>query len=162
MKTQDALNILGLPVTSTLEDIKSAYRKACKIYHPDINPAGLEMMKAVNSAFESLKDYAYSPDRTYQASELDYGSKLNTALNAIINFDVSIEVCGAWVWVTGNTFTIKDKLKALGFKFAIQKKAWYFRPEKYRSASRGGWSLDEIREKHGSQKIHSESQKMLQ
>jgi len=161
MKHQDALNTLGLPQRTTFEEIKSAYRKACKHYHPDINPAGEEMMKVINNAFEALQNYQYSEETDHE-EELEYGTRLNKALNAILHMGLSLEVCGAWIWVTGNTFSHKDKLKEHGFKFAPQKKAWYFRPNKYRSKSRGNWSLEEIREKHGSQHIRSKTQQRIQ
>ncbi|MFN7095305.1 MAG: J domain-containing protein [Burkholderiales bacterium] len=43
----------------TPADIKHAYRKACAIYHPDRNSAGLEMMKLVNKAYDIAKDYKH-------------------------------------------------------------------------------------------------------
>ena len=35
----------------------STYRAADLKYHPDKNPAGAEMMKLINAAFEVLKDF---------------------------------------------------------------------------------------------------------
>jgi len=45
MNIKDALSILGLTATADQNTIKAAYRKACTKYHPDRNPAGLEIMK---------------------------------------------------------------------------------------------------------------------
>lgn len=151
MKTQDALNILGISTQVTQDEIRNAYRKACKQYHPDINPAGLEMMKLVNLAFEALQDFTPLEDDSGQES--DYGNRLNQALNAILDFGLGIEVCGAWIWVTGDTFKYKDTLKVRGFKYAPKKQAWYFRPEKYKSSSRGSWTLDEIKERYGAHTV---------
>ncbi|MCP5115282.1 MAG: J domain-containing protein, partial [bacterium] len=76
---------------------------------------------------------------------------LNTALASIIDLvGLDIEICGAWVWVTGETFAHKDTLKAVCFKFAGKKKAWYFRPENWKSKSRGDTTLDDIRDLYGS------------
>ena len=41
----DAAKLLGLSGKITSEQVKEAYHKACKKYHPDVNPAGEEMMK---------------------------------------------------------------------------------------------------------------------
>jgi hypothetical protein len=72
-------------------------------------------------------------------------------LNAIIGLaGLDIEICGAWVWVGGNTYQHRATLKAAGFSFAGQKKRWYFRPEDWRSTSHGTTSMDDIRQRYGS------------
>jgi len=35
---------------------------------------------------------------------------------------VDIEICGAWVWVTGDTRTHKEVLKENGYKYASKRK----------------------------------------
>jgi molecular chaperone DnaJ len=47
-------DILGLDESATQEDIKKAYRKMSKKYHPDVNPEGEEMFKEVNEAYENI------------------------------------------------------------------------------------------------------------
>ena len=151
MKINDAASILGLRGDINPELVKAAYRRAAKKYHPDINPAGVEMMKVINDAFETLREFSGSIDDDQH--EEGYPEALNEALQAIIDLDgLEIEVCGAWVWVTGNTYEHKATLKEHGFRFAPKKKAWHYRPENWKSASRGNTTLDEIREKYGSQK----------
>ena len=54
-----------------------AYRRAAAKYHPDHNPAGLEMMKLVNVAYDTLKDY--EGDIESPESNNDYGEALNAA-----------------------------------------------------------------------------------
>jgi len=50
--------ILGVPINSTKEDIKKAYRRLAKIYHPDLSlinkKEAEEIFKKINSAYESL------------------------------------------------------------------------------------------------------------
>jgi hypothetical protein len=47
---------LGLPVNSSLEEIKKAYRKKARLYHPDINhlPEAKEMFIRVTEAYDFL------------------------------------------------------------------------------------------------------------
>ncbi len=155
---KDALNILNLPVTATLDMIKTAYRRASATYHPDRNPAGLEMMKLINAAYQALSDYIPS---TQKEETTDYGDKLNEALNAIIHLGLTIEICGSWLWVSGDTRPHKEILKTAGFKWAPKKCMWNFRPEDYKSFNRGKWSIDEIRAAHGSTQIKNKSYQQL-
>ncbi len=149
MQISDAANILRINGNITPQKVKKAFHEAAKKYHPDVNPAGEEMMKVVNSAFEVLKDY----EGIIEAEQGDdlYPEALNAALMAIISIiGIKIEICGAWVWVTGDTFKHKATLKENGFKYASKKKAWHFRPENWKSRSRGKSSMEEIRAKYGS------------
>jgi hypothetical protein len=43
-------------------------------------------------------------------------------------------------------------LKEAGFRFASKKKRWYFRPENWRSSSRGQYTMEDIRYKYGSER----------
>ena len=162
MNIYDAAKILGINNEITPEIVKQAYRKACLKYHPDRNPAGEEMMKAINNAYDALKNYTGSVSH----EKADFGDSLNDAINFAINLPgVIVELADAWLWLTGDTRLHKDKLKEFRcngeqFRWAPKKKAWYFRPSDYKSYSRGKYSLDEIREKHNS-KIITRRQKQL-
>ena len=52
--TQDPFSVLGVSPSSTEDEIKSAYRKLAKKYHPDLNPGDKvaeQKMKEVNEAY---------------------------------------------------------------------------------------------------------------
>ena len=153
MNIRDALSILGLSAAADQEAIKTAYRKACIKYHPDRNPAGLEMMKAVNVAYRFLVDVVYNgTDRPIdEAVNINFGDELNAVINAVIGLvGINIEVCGAWVWLSGNTRQHKDTIKAAGYWWACKKSAWYFRPPDYKSRNKGDWDMEKIRDAYGS------------
>ncbi len=83
MNIYDAIKILGiidLPEI-TKDDVKKAYRKASRNYHPDHNPSGEEMMKLVNEANSVLADARY-PISINADDNYDYGSEINSALKA--------------------------------------------------------------------------------
>jgi molecular chaperone DnaJ len=48
--------ILGVGETATQDEIKKAYRKLSKQYHPDVNPQGEEKFKEVSEAYEHIGD----------------------------------------------------------------------------------------------------------
>ena len=162
MKAIDALNVFGLRVDATFEMIKAAYRKACMQYHPDRNPAGLEMMKIVNAAYTALSDYQPESCSAGSEEDLNLGEDLNRALNAIITLGLTIEICGSWIWVSGDTRPHKETLKEAGYKWASKKLMWHFRPADYKSFNRGKWTINEIREKHGSVSVKSKTYMQLQ
>ena len=58
MADKNYYDILGLDKNASPEDIKSAYRKLAKQYHPDINkePGATERFKEINEAYECLSD----------------------------------------------------------------------------------------------------------
>ncbi len=159
MNIYDAIKILGITDLEeiTQEDVKKAYRQASRKYHPDCNPSGDEMMKLVNEANSVLENARY-PILVNSSDTYDYGAEINSALNAINNLqDLFIEVCGAWVWVSGETKAHKDVLKSQGFLFSGNKKMWYFRPKSQKCSWKGKsqFSIDEIRSKYGSQKVEN-------
>lgn len=155
MTPTQACDILGIEIGTEISTtvIVAAYRRAAMKYHPD-KGGSTEMMQAVNEAratLETCEAYTYTDD-----SEAGYGDSLNAAINAIITLPgLSIEICGLWGWVSGDTRTHKEVLKAAGYRWASKKFQWYFRPDGWKSSGRGGYSMDEIRATHGSKPVAS-------
>ncbi len=59
MPERDLYDILGVPRAATADEIKKAYRRLAKKYHPDVNPgdkAAEEKFKEVTAAAEVLND----------------------------------------------------------------------------------------------------------
>ena len=58
---EDPYKVLGLKQNASLDDVKKAYRKMAKLYHPDLHPDDPdihEKMNAVNEAYDMLTNPA--------------------------------------------------------------------------------------------------------
>jgi len=141
---------------NTIEELKKEYRKLAFKFHPD-RGGDEATMKAINAEYERLfKELNTTNEKGESKYNLDDGFR--EMINKIINLDgLEIEICGLWVWVSGNTKEHKDALKAAGFFWASKKKMWYWRPEEAKVRhSTGIKDMDYIRHMYGSEKISAE------
>lgn len=146
----------------TLDELKKAYRKLAAKFHPD-NSGSKEEMQALNAEYETLfakvKNIRSKADgTTYEKETNETPEMFKNIINAIINLNVTIDIVGSWVWVTGNTYAVKTILKEAGFKWANKKKAWYWHSEENTSNNRRYMSLDEIKNLHGCNNIKTEKE----
>ena len=59
MPNKDYYETLGVSKSASQDDIKSAYRKLAKLYHPDLHPNDpdcAQKFKEINEAYEVLGD----------------------------------------------------------------------------------------------------------
>ena len=69
---EDPYKVLGVSPDASDEEIKRAYRRLAKKYHPDLNPGDQEAarkMQEVNQAYERIKN----PEKTWQSGHNGYG-----------------------------------------------------------------------------------------
>ena len=137
---------------TNLEDLKKQYRKLAMEFHPD-RGGSEEVMQKINSEYERL----FAELKTAEDMEDDF----RAIIDALLNFDLTIEIIGTWIWVSGDTFAVKAQLKELGFKWASKKKAWYWHPGEYVKMHKKNFTLDEIKNMHGSQTLKTSSKKLL-
>lgn len=157
----------------SLEELRKQYKELLKKFHPD-NPTGsTEATQTINAEYDNLfkelkdrYDSAADSSRTaYDNMKYDFAEdeKLRELLQQVISFvGINIEIVGAWIWIDGYTYGFKAELKALGFKWASDKKKWYFHTEAFRKRSHKKLSFDDIKNYYGSTRVEPEGKVLLQ
>lgn len=145
---------------SNLEELRKEYKRLLKQYHPD-NGGSEEITKAINLEYEKLFEMLKNTSSIQKEKE-QYNKEMDAAfrdiLNQVIDLDINIEIIGSWIWVSGNTYNVKETLKRLGFNWINKRKMWAWHQEEYTKKRNSNKSLDELRSYYGSELI-KEAQK---
>lgn len=113
-----------------LEDLKKEYKKLAYKYHPDIKGGSLEMMQKLNAEYDYLsKELNKETDKNYSTYSEGL-SNFKEVIDKLIKYDdITIEIVGNWLWVSGNTKPIKEELKELKFFWNKKRELWQKKPE---------------------------------
>ncbi len=152
----------------TLEELKRQYKKLALKHHPDVGGKDADM-KEINAEYDSLfvrlkNVHQTAEGKTYTAKEetTETPEEFREIIEKLIRLDgVKIELCGSWLWITGNTINHRETLKALKFRWSKSKFAWYYHRDEYSKTSKRNFTLDEIRSLYGSETIREEPQLKL-
>ena len=151
---------------NTAEELKKEYRKLAKQLHPDLG-GNEEEFKVMQNEFEKMWErlkniHTNSEGETYTKETAETPQEFINIIDVLTKLnDIEVEICGSWIWVSGNTREHKEVLKGLKFHWAKKKQAWYYHSEPYRKKSNRELTLDEIREMFGSQRYKGKEEKQL-
>lgn len=142
----------------TEAEIKTKWRELCKLHHPDLG-GDLATMQAINTEYEtSLRDcYRHTMTNEDAEARVDIDRQTAAKVAEIISLEgLIVELCGRWVWVTGETFKWKAQLKQAAFRWASKKSAWYWHREGDHPGKHRAWTLERIKAVHGSTRLQDE------
>lgn len=160
---------------NTLGELRKQYKELLKKYHPDCPGGSTEATQEINAEYDRLfnilkdrHDDETAEDNTensdFERKKYDFteDQRLREVLQRIITLEgINIEIVGAWIWVDGKTYGHKDTLKTIGFKWAREKKMWYFHTEAFKKRSNRTLSMDDIRNYYGSTEVKTKKTEML-
>ncbi len=158
----------------TLEELRKQYKELLKLHHPD-NGGKLEDMQNINAEydrlFKLLKDKHESKQTSKDKNKTDFDNMkynfeedaaLREILQKVIHFsNITIELCGSWIWLSGNKYQYRKELKEIGFMYAPKKKQWYWRSETFKKKSHKVLSMEDIRSYYGSTEVKTEQRFLL-
>ena len=150
----------------TYEELKQEYKRLAMIHHPDKGGSTAAMQEINNSyeeAFKILKDIHRSKEGDlYNKATQDNSKTYPDIINKIIFYEgCTIEICGSWVWVSGETKRYKEQLKELKFKWSSNKSAWYFHTDAYRKYTNKPMSKQDIRYMFGSEEVETQTRQKI-
>lgn len=153
---------------ANVEALKQAFRRLAIKFHPDRNrdKDTTQEMKDINNEYQKILESIqnnnhYSDKERYKAGK-ERDSQYAEIISNLMKYEsISVELCGLWLWIGGETKAIKEDLKKMGCKWARKKKMWYWRPAGLKSFKRTGkeYSMDEIRKSYGSEIKKEKDQK---
>ena len=153
------------------KEAKSLYHKLCRQYHPDLG-GSVETMQQINAEFESIYDKL--PTGSRENSNIKGGSSEerqtngnNTTRQTAQRFmkiiqrlvkveGLKIEIVGAWIWLSGDTFKCLKLIKDMGFKYSAKHKKYYLADgESNRRGSK--YTFRQICDIYGCENVETES-----
>ena len=137
-----------------INEAKKIYKTLAKKLHPDIGGSE-EDFKILNEIYNNLIEH-----KIYFSNSSKIDIELEKIISLILHFEnINIELVGSWIWVSGDTKEIKEKLKEIGFKWASKKKMWYYGEMKAKNPNPK--SMEEIKTKYGSETLKSNEKKKI-
>jgi len=137
-----------------INEAKKIYKTLAKQLHPDMG-GNEEDFKLLNNIYNDIIE-----NKIYFSNESKFDIELEKIISQILHYEnIIIEVVGSWIWLSGDTKAIKEKLKELNFKWASKKKMWYYGEMKGRNPNQK--SMDEIKYKYGFQTVKTKEKGKL-
>lgn len=148
----------------TLDEARKTYYRLAMKFHPD-KGGDEELFKELANQFHSFKPSQLKYEKEFN----DWSSKAYAdIIVALMEIpDITIEICGSWIWISGDTRTRKNLIKLAPTNdyyqrgFSAQKAMWYFSPRGYKKRSAEELDMETIRNIYGSDAFRSRQQRVI-
>jgi hypothetical protein len=147
--------LAGLFDTTVIKDIdalKKEYFRLAKKYHPDAGGTTVQFQNLQSEYEKLLKSLLNGSTLTTDEknNEIVIDKAIRDVIDALINLDeINIELIGKWLWISGNTYPVRQVLKSAGLIFIKKEGKPYWVYRGVETSSRGKSSMDDIKRKYG-------------
>jgi len=158
-------------------ELKKAFRDLLMVLHPDKGGSDEECAILI-SEYESLitkipkkvaverEQHKPEGQRVYHPFDfMKYDKDFVDAMMGVLGLkmkDITIEVCGWFIYVNGVKKEEKDSIKNLGYKWNSTKLLWYFAPSWWSAGkNHKPWDMNNIRQAYGSKIVNNEGQAQI-
>ena len=148
-----------------IKELRDLYRSYCLKMHPDKggdHNSFVEMQNEYEGVLKVIsgneKEKAFRENRdphfTFEGEKaiMEMLSKVMRVPGIII------EICGSWIWISGNTFSVREILNGFGMRYSKPKKSWYFSAYMSKGKMRGRYSMKKIRNTFGSVRLQTKEE----
>ena len=140
----------------TIEELKKKYKELAKKLHPDLGGTK-EEFQSMNNEYDKLLETLKSNKKTNKANNKD-DDKFKNIINELIKYnELTIEIIGSWLWISGNTYPLRDMIKNLGLLWSKGRKKWYYTADNIEGANKyyKKKTYDQLKNDYGYTKIKS-------
>lgn len=152
-----------------LNELKSVYKRLALQYHPDCG-GDLRIMQEINAEYDRMflllkakQNFAANDDVTGKTRRTtETPDEFRVIVSILLKLDnVEVELCGSWLWISGDTYAHRSALKNAGCRWSRSKQKWYWRHEEDDCTwSRGTTTMQEIRQRYGSEWLREKEERV--
>ena len=142
----------------TLEELKKKYKELAKKHHPDLG-GNKEKFQSMNNEYDLLFKSLKNKKANTKANTKD-NDNFKDIINELIKYnELTIEIIGSWLWISGNTYPLRDIIKNLGLLWSKGRKKWYYTADTIDGANKyyKKKTYEELKNNYGYSKIKSAS-----
>lgn len=151
-------------IIKDIDSLKKEYFKLAKKFHPDAGGSTTQFQSLQNEYESAFKKLLSGSKLTSDEknNEIVIDQALREVINQIVFLEnINIELIGKWLWISGDTYSIRTILKSAGLFFIKKAGKPYWVYKGVESAGRGKMSMEEIKNKYGSSKIDLQPTKKI-
>ena len=138
----------------TIEELKKAYKELAKRLHPDLG-GNKEKFQEMNNEYDLLFK-ELKANKKANKTNINTNDNFKDIINELIKYnELTIEIIGSWLWVSGNTYPLRDMIKNLGMLWSKGRKKWYYTADTIDSKNTHykKKSYEELKQSYGYSKI---------